>query len=161
MNVVKRYDFYLKLVVILISILQPFILLLTCGKLWSISSYWETPMQPLFIVVNAATSYYFFSTDKWLIPSVFLLLLTAFSIEMYPIIHNILAGMFFISCSYPLLSLKRFRFFGIIYLLSLVIFYFFGMLWFEIYCVLILGSYHLSILLYKNYLDNLRLSNFK
>ena len=161
MNIVKRYDFYLKLVVILISILQPFILLFTCGKLWSISSYWETPMQPLFIVVNAATSYYFFSTDKWLIPSVFLLLLTAFSIEMYPIIHNILAGMFFISCCYPLLSLKRFRFFGIIYLLSLVIFYFFGMLWFEIYCVLILGSYHLSILLYKNYLDNLRLSNFK
>ena len=156
MGIIKKYDFYIKLLVIITSIIQPFILMSICGELWSISSYWKTPLQPLFIFVNAATSYYFFSTDKWLIPSIFLLLLTAFSIELYPTIHNVFAGLFFLSCTYPLFTLKRFRFFGIIYPMSILIFLSLGMLWFEIYCVLILGSYHLTILLYKHYLDKIR-----
>jgi hypothetical protein len=153
---IKKYDFYIKLFVIILSIIQPFIFLSICGELWSISSYWRTPLQPMFIIVNAATSYFFFSTDKWLVPSILLLLLTAFSLDLYPTIHNVIAGLFFFSCTYPLLTLKRFRFFGILYLFSLFVFLLLGMLWFEIYCVLILGSYHLTILIYKNTLDKLR-----
>jgi hypothetical protein len=156
MNIIKKYDLYIKIFAIIISIIQPFILLSICGELWSISSYWKTPLQPLFIFVNAVTSYFFFSTDKWLVPSIFLLLLTAFSIELYPVTHNVFAGLFFLSCNYPLLTLKRFRFFGILYLMSIFILLSAGMLWFEIYCVLILGSYHLTILLYKHHLDKLR-----
>jgi hypothetical protein len=156
MEFIKKYDFYIKLFVIILSIIQPFIFLSICGELWSISSYWRTPLQPMFIIVNAATSYFFFSTDKWLIPSILLLLLTAFSLDLYPTIHNVIAGLFFFSCTYPLLTLKRFRFFGILYLLSLFVFLLLGMLWFEIYCVLILGSYHLIILIYKSRLDKLR-----
>ena len=156
MEFIKKYDFYIKLFVIILSIIQPFIFLSICGELWSISSYWRTPLQPMFIIVNAATSYFFFSTDKWLIPSILLLLLTAFSLDLYPTTHNIIAGLFFFSCTYPLLTLKRFRFFGILYLLSLFVFLLSGMLWFEIYCVLILGAYHLTILIYKIRLDKLR-----
>jgi hypothetical protein len=156
MEFIKKYDFYIKLFVIVLSIIQPFIFLSICGELWSISSYWRTPLQPMFIIVNAATSYFFFSTDKWLIPSILLLLLTAFSLDLYPTTHNIIAGLFFFSCTYPLLTLKRFRFFGILYLLSLFVFLLSGMLWFEIYCVLILGAYHLTILIYKSRLDKLR-----
>lgn len=156
MEFIKKYDFYIKLFVIILSIIQPFIFLSICGELWSISSYWRTPLQPMFIIINAATSYFFFSTDKWLIPSILLLLLTAFSLDLYPTIHNVIASLFFLSCTYPLLTLKRFRFFGILYLLSLFVFLLLGMLWFEIYCVLILGSYHLTILIYKNKLDKLR-----
>jgi len=156
MEFIKKYDFYIKLFVIILSIIQPFIFLSICGELWSISSYWRTPLQPMFIIVNAATSYFFFSTDKWLIPSILLLLLTAFSLDLYPTIHNVIAGLFFFSCTYPLLTLKRFRFFGILYLLSLFVFLLSGMLWFEIYCVLILGAYHLTILIYKIRLDKLR-----
>jgi len=156
MEFIKKFEFYIKIFVILLSIIQPFILLSICGELWSISSYWRTPLQPMFIMINAATSYFFFSTDKWLVPSIFLLLLTAFSIELYPVTHNVFAVLFFLSCNYPLLTLKRFRFFGVLYLMSIFVLFSAGMLWFEIYCVLILGSYHLTILLYKHYLDKLR-----
>ena len=127
-----------------------------CGELWSLSSYWRTPLQPMFIIINAATSYFFFSTDKWLIPSIFLLLLTAFSLDLYPTTHNVFAGLFFLSCAYPLLTLKRFQFFGILYFMSIFVLLYSGMLWFEIYCVLILGSYHLTILIYRKNLDVLR-----
>ena len=156
MGFIRKYDFYIKLFVIILSIIQPFILMSICGELRSISSYWKTPLQPMFIIVNAATSYFFFSTDKWLVPSILLLLLTAFSLEMYPTTHDVLAGLFFFSCSYPLMTLKRFQFFGILYYMSIFVLLYSGMLWFEIYCVLILGSYHLTILLYKHHLDKLR-----
>lgn len=156
MDLIKKYDLYIKIFVIILSIIQPFILLSICGEQWSISSYWRTPLQPMFIIINAATSYFFFSTDKWLVPSIFLLLLTAFSIDLYPTTHNVFAGLFFLSCNYPLLTLKRFRFFGVLFIMSIFVLLSAGMLWFEIYCVLILGSYHLTILLYKHYLDKLR-----
>ena len=156
MDFIKKYQLYIKLIVILLSIIQPFVFLSICGELWSISSYWRTPLQPMFILVNAATSYFFFSTDKWQVPSFLLLLLTAFSLEMYPTTHNVLAGLFFLSCTYPLMTLKRFQFFGVLYLMSFLVLLYSGMLWFEIYCVLILGSYHLTILIYKNRLDKLR-----
>jgi hypothetical protein len=153
MSYIQKYDFHIKLIVIILSMIQPFILLSICGELWSISNYWRTPLQPLFIIMNAATSYFFFTTDKWLIPSIFLLLLTAFSIDLFPIVHNVFAGIFFLSCISPLMSLKKFSHFGYLYLISILVFLFFGMLWFEIYCVLILGSYHLTLLLYKRDLD--------
>lgn len=156
MNFIKKYDFYIKLFVITLSIIQPFLLLSICGELWSLSSYWRTPLQPMFIIINAATSYFFFSTDKWLVPSIFLLLLTAFSLDLYPTTHNVFAGLFFLSCSYPLFTLKRFQFFGVLYYMSIFVLLYSGMLWFEIYCVLILGSYHLTILIYKKNLDMLR-----
>lgn len=156
MTVAKKFDFYLKLAVILISISQPFILITTQGWMWSISSYWTTPMQPLFIFVNAGTSYYFFHNEKWKMPGVFLLLLTAFSVEQYKLIHNLFAAGFFLSCLYPMLHLKRFRFLGLLYLLCIPLFPFIGMLFFEIYCVLVVGIYHLCILLYKEYLEKLR-----
>ena len=156
MEFIKKYDLFIKLIVIILSRIQPFILMSICGELWSLSSYWRTPLQPMFIIINAATSYFFFSTDKWLVPSIFLLLLTAFSLDLYPTTHNVFAGLFFLSCNYPLLTLKRFQFFGVLYLMSIFVLLSAGMLWFEIYCVLILGSYHLTILLYKHYLDKLR-----
>ncbi len=159
MTLAKKYDFILKLFVIIISIIQPFILIATQGIHWSISSYWMTPMQPLFIIVNAGTSYYFLHNEKWQIPGIFLLLLTAFSVEQWKLIHNIFAGLFFISCLYPMLHLKRFRFLSLLYLLSIPLFPVVGMLIFEIYCVMILGIYHLAILLYKEYLLKIRSEN--
>jgi hypothetical protein len=161
MTLAKKYDIYLKLAVILISISQPFILIGTQGWLWSISSYWNTPMQPIFIFVNAGTSYYFLHNEKWQVPGIFLLLLTAFSVEQYKLIHNIFAAGFFLSCLYPMLHLKRFRILGFLYLLCIPLFPFIGMLFFEIYCVVIVGIYHLCILLYKEYLDRTRQQNLE
>ncbi len=159
MTITKKYDFYLKLAVILISISQPFILIMTQGYLWSISTYWNTPMQPIFIFVNAGTSYYFLHNEKWQVPGIFLLLLTAFSVEQYHLTHNIFAAGFFLSCLYPMIHLKRFRILGFLYLLCIPLYPFIGMLFFEIYCILIVGIYHLCILLYKEYLERLRHQN--
>jgi len=153
MSFIQKYDFNIKLIVIILSMIQPFILLSICGELWSLSSYWNTSLQPFFIIINASTSYFLFSTEKWIIPSVFLLLLTAFSIDLFPNLHNIFACIFFISCFPPLMTLKRFKFFGYFYLISIFVLLHLGMLWFEIYCVLVLGMYHLIIILYKRNLD--------
>ena len=159
MTLVKKYDFVLKLAVILISISQPFILISTQGFLWSISSYWNTPLQPLFIVVNAGTSYYFLNSEKWQVPAIFLLLLTAFSVEQYKILHNIFAAGFFLSCIYPMLDIKRFRILGFLYLICIPLYPILGMLFFEIYCVLVIGTYHLCILLYVERLERTRSRN--
>lgn len=147
----RNIETLIRITVILISLIHPFILL-SYGELPSMSSYWNTPLQPLFIFVNATTSFFLFSTNNWRIPSLFLLLLTAFSVFLYPIIHYTFAILFFTSCIYPLLKTKRFKYYPILYSLSLIVGLFKGLLWLEIYCVLILTTYHLHTLLYKEYL---------
>lgn len=156
MDILKKYDFTLKLLLVLISILQPFILISTQGLLWSISSYWNTPLQPLFILINAGTSYYFFNSEKWRLSGVLLLLLTAFSVENYLMIHNIFAVGFFLSCIYPMVFIKRFRILAFLYLMCIPLYPLLGMLFFEIYCVLIIGIYHLLTLIYQKRLENIR-----
>ena len=58
----KRTDqpnFILKIGIIFLSFITPFVMLFSYGKLDSISSYWDTPLQPLFILTNALTTYVF------------------------------------------------------------------------------------------------------
>lgn len=153
MNKLLKYDFWIRLFVVLISFIQPFILLLFCGELSSISSYWDTPLQPLFIFTNAATSYFFFSMRNWKLPSLLLLLLTAFSVMLYPTVHNIFAVSFFILCMYPLYKTKRFKYYLWIYALSSVIFFLFGILWAEIFGIMVLTAYHTQTLIYKRSLE--------
>ena len=161
MTLLKKYDFILKLSLIIISVLQPFILISTQGILWSISSYWSTPLQPIFILVNAGTSYYFFNNEKWQTPGIFLLLLTSFSVEKYLLLHNIFAVGFFLSCIYPMVYIKRFRIMAFLYLLSIPLYFIIGMLFFEIYCIIVLGIYHLCILCYEKYLRYFARPNVK
>ena len=149
---INNINFIIRLFVILVSLLQPFILIYFCGELPSISKYWGTPLQPLFIFINATTSYFFFGLKEWRIPSIFLMLLTAFSVELYPLAHNIFAVLFFLSCLYSLYKTKRFRFYTIFYSFSLLVGFFFGILWLEIFAILVLTAYHLNVLIYKEYL---------
>jgi hypothetical protein len=156
LRIFQNLDLLLRIVVILVSLLHPFILLLTYGELPSMSSYWETPLQPLFIFTNASTSYFLFGLKDWKFSSIFLLLLTAFSVSLYPQLHNIFAILFFICCLYPLIMSKRFRYYSIIYSLSIIVGIFFGILWLEIYAVLVLTAYHLHTLWYKEFLISQR-----
>lgn len=132
----------IKIGVILLSAIQPFILIYNCGQLGSLSSYWGTYLQPLFIFTNVVISYYFYSLNRWKLPSLLLVLLTSFSSELYPYIHNIISGLFFISCLYPLFKTKRFKFYFYLYGLSPIIGFTKSILWFEVYCILILCFYH-------------------
>lgn len=146
-----------KIGAILLTIISPFIFIGLGGFSNSLSDYWLTNMQPLFIFTNAITSYYLFSTPNWKYPSAFLLLLTAFSVEDYRTVHNIFAIMFFILCLVAILTDKRYRIYALPYLAS--IFWVKGIdkiLVAEIIAVYVLCAYHITVILHYAYIDTLR-----
>jgi hypothetical protein len=153
---IKSFDFIRRLFVIVLAILQPFIIYFYCGELSSISQSWETNLQFLFILTNALVSYFFFEIDEWKIPSMFLLLLTAFSVPDHFWLHNIFAILFFLSCLVPLYLTKRFKYYLYIYLLSILFWIFNGFFWMETWGILTLCSYHLHLMLYRYLLLNKR-----
>jgi len=158
----KPNDITYKFGAILLALITPIILILVEGYNISISAYWTTNMQPLFIFTNAVTSYYLFSSPKWRIPSSLLLLLTAFSVEEYQVIHNILAISFFIISWVCILIDKRYRFYAIPYLLSL--YWYNGvndMLITEIIAVYVLCLYHSTELIHFKWLDYKRKTRLK
>jgi hypothetical protein len=57
----KKYDFYVRLFVVLLAMIQPYIIYQVYEGLSAISLVWGTILEPLFIVTNALTSYYLFS----------------------------------------------------------------------------------------------------
>lgn len=139
-------DFWLKVTAIVLAIISPFILIFFGGEvLPSLSTYWKTDLQPLFIATNAITSYYMFSIKRWRMSSLFLLLLTAFSVELYPLFHNIISIIFFVTNLYPMFILKRFRWIMYVYLATIPIF-FYSILWGEVIAIIILAIYHSAVL---------------
>lgn len=134
-----------KLFVLLLALLQPLIIILCYGvDVYSISAIWLTTLQPLFIITNAFTSYYLFDLKRWRVPSLFLLLLTAFSIEFSMITHNIFAIIFFVTCVYSLFGIRRLRWYILIYILSLLVLVFTSsVFWTEVWAIIVICSYHL------------------
>lgn len=137
---------YLKFLVILLAVISPWVMILVEGPIVSLSTYWLTSMQPLFIFTNAVTSYFLFSTKRWQIPSGLLLLLTAFSVQAHPSVHNVVAISFFISCMIPILYSKRLKYYVLLYLCSLF-FLFESILYAEICSITVLCAYHTHTLL--------------
>ena len=133
------------MIVIIFAAISPFICLLSFGYLESLSSYWNTPLQPLFIFANASTSYYLIKIDNWKPSAVLLVLLTAFSVEYYDTLHNILAVLFFIVTIQPLRKSNNFRFCLKLYLSSLLLVPF-SLFFAEIIAILAMCIYHILIL---------------
>lgn len=142
---ISRNDFILRILVIMVALLSPFIYIGFIGELPSISSYWATKMQPMFIIVNASTSYFLFSINKWRIPAVLLLLLTAFSFDIHPILHNIFAILFFLFNLYPLYLNKKLKWVIIPYITS-ALFLLNSILYAEIFAIIIICCFHLYVL---------------
>ena len=144
----KRTDqpnFILKIGIIFLSFITPFVMLFSYGKLESISSYWDTPLQPLFILTNALTTYVFMDLPKWRLSGIFLFLLTIFSLDYYNDLHDIFAIIFFIVNLYPLYSLQRYRIVIAPYLLSCI--WLPDLFWFEVQAITVLCLYHLNLLI--------------
>ena len=120
MNPIDK-DFILRILVIVSALISPFFYINIVGKLPSISSYWETQMQPLFIIINASTSYFLFSIKRWRISAILLLFLTAFSVESFVSLHNIFSIAFFLFNLYPIYLNKKIRWILIPYTLSVVL----------------------------------------
>lgn len=151
----NQKDFILRFLVILMAAIAPFIYIGSIGELPSISSYWITSMQPIFIIVNASTSYFLFSLNRWRIPAVMLLLLTAFSFNNNESLHNIFAICFFLFNFYPLLLNKKINWMIVPYSAS-ILFLFHSILYAEIFAITILCLFHLHELLRYNRIQKQR-----
>ena len=152
----RSFDFITRMFVVVLAVLQPFIIYFYCGEINSISQSWSTELQFLFILTNALVSYFFFDLDDWKIPSMFLLLLTSFSVTDHFWLHNIFAILFFVTCLIPLYLTKRFKFYLSIYLLSILFLVFNGLFWMETWGILTLCAYHLHLIIYGYLLLNRR-----
>lgn len=151
---ISKFELFKRLFTTVIALLQPFIIYFTCGDLVSISQSWTTPLQPLFIFTNALVSYFFFDIHNWRISAVLLLLLTVFSVQDHFVLHNVLAVMFFVFSAIPLWSIKKFRIYLPIYLISIVFLFFDGFYWMETWAIMTLCFYHLHLILYRYLLEN-------
>ena len=88
---IRIYEYRMKISVIILAAITPILCMLIHGYEPSLSTYWKTDLQPLFIIANASTSYYLYSVKKWKMSAFLLLMLTAFSVELYREVHDILA----------------------------------------------------------------------
>ena len=119
----------------------------------SLSQCWSTDLQPIFIISNVVTSYLFFSLPSWKVPSIFLILLTAFSHSLFLEAHNLFAIGFFFSSIYSLWFIKRLPIYYWLFFISLLIMSF-SLIWGEVLAIWVLCVYHLHLLLYKEKLYN-------
>ena len=138
--------FGLKILVICLAVVHPLIFLSIFGERVTLSSYWDTTFQPLFIISNASTSYFLFSLKYWKLPSLFLLLLPAFPVFTFPLTHNILAGLFFIGAGAALFNRPTFRRYTSLYVSTLLL-SFISWFWVEVGAIWVLCLYHLNVLL--------------
>jgi hypothetical protein len=145
MKILTPYQYWVRVIVIFLATLSPFICILSEGVLGSLSKYWTTELQPLFIVANATTSYYLYSMKQWRLSALMLLLLTAFSVDLFKVTHDILAILFFLLNIRPLRVTNHFKWVLFLYLSSLILLPF-GMLWAEIVAIDALCIYHFLLL---------------
>ena len=135
-------NIYVKFFVMTLSMVSPFIYMWISGHQDSISGYWETSIQPLFIFVNASTSYYLFSIKNWWIPAFFLMLLTSFSVTNFFVVHHIFAIAFFFFCGVSILK-SKIKIYIFPYLLSLIPLAFGSLIWAEIMGILTICLFHI------------------
>jgi len=104
-----KEQYWIRMIVIFFAALAPYLCLFGYGPLPSLSSYWNTDMQPIFIVANATTSYYLYTMPSWKFSAILLLLLTAFSVDVYLYTHTVLAILFFIVTLVPMYYSNNYR----------------------------------------------------
>ena len=148
-------DYLIRIFVIILAFTFPFICLSYGETRESISSYFNSSLQPIYIISNTLTAYLLYSLDKWKCPAIFLLFLVAFPLEGYKIVHNIFAYGFFFSCFAPIFKHNRLKLYSIPYLLSLI-FLMDSFLWTEIVCILTLCIFHGHLLYLKYSVDTKR-----
>ena len=143
----SRVELSVRTLALLLALVAPLACVATYGWEHSYSQYWETPLQPLFILSNIITAYYLFDSDRWKVPAIFLVLLVGFSVEDYVNTHNIFAIAFFIACAIPLWTTNHFKWILTPYLAcTMLVFY--DMLLAELIAVSCLVLFH-GLMLYK------------
>jgi hypothetical protein len=144
----------------MIAMFSPFFCILYSGELDSYSEYWQTDTRPLFIFTNAATSYFLFSINKWRIPAICLMLLTAFSFDQYFWVHNITAICFFVASLISISLSKKNQYYVLPYLLSIIVLLESGILWGEICAITVICAFHLHRLI-RYYRIDIKRKNYR
>lgn len=151
----EKTEFALRICVVLLTMLAPFLYLGFHGYELSVSTYWNSEWRPLYIISNAATSYFLFSLSNWKIPATFLMLLTAFAVDQYMFMHNFFAGCFFVFSFFCLLFSKRFKWYWKIYIVCSFI-ALINLLLGEILVIELIAMYHLQMLMHKKIIEKRR-----
>jgi hypothetical protein len=133
------------LAAVALAIAAPIIMIASHGVLPSLSKYWETEWQPLFILCNAVTSYFFFTLPRWRLAAAALMLLTAFSVTDWPFAHNMFAVVFFAAAYRVMWLSERYPVFLLMYGLGIIVMPF-SFLWGEIVSIAALSMYHGTII---------------
>lgn len=128
-------EFLIRLCIVILASLSPFICIFSIGVESSISAYCNTSAQPLFTVSNILVAYYFLSIKKWRVSAIMLIALTSFPVVSYGFLHNTLAILFFLTNLYPLYITNHYRWVVILYLSSLPVLLLKGILWAEIVAI--------------------------
>ncbi len=132
---------------LLLAVVAPFACVAAYGWTDSYSQYWNTPLQPVFVLSNIVTAYYLFDSEKWKVPAIFLILLISFSVEKYLQMHNWMAVCFFVGCLGPLWITNHFRWILWPYLACIAV-VFYDMLLAELIAISCLVLFH-GLMLYK------------
>lgn len=141
----NTYGYRWRVIIILLSVLYPFFCIVNSGIRGSLSEYWITESQPIFIFANIITAYYFVQLDNWIKPGILLLFVTAFSVDVYPTAHNICAILFFLSVFISLINSKRFKYLPVIYFIGGILMIY-NLLIGEVLSILVIGAHHLLTL---------------
>ncbi len=142
----RSYGYYWRLSTIVGCCLYPILCVLIDGYEISLSKYFHTSVQPLYLLCNIATVYYFLQLKDWSIPGVLLLFLTIFSVDKYMMLHNIFAVAFFLSVFYALTRSKRYTYLKYIFMIGLVCCAY-SLLLGEIICIFTASLHHYLFLL--------------
>ncbi len=142
----KSYGFYWRLLTIVSCCLYPLLCLAINGYEVSLSKYFDTSTQPIYLLCNIATVYYFLQLKEWSIPGVLLLFVTVFSVSEYPITHNAFAVLFFVTMLIALLQSKRFKYIRYIFILGLLS-CLYSLLIGEIICIFAVSFHHYLFML--------------
>ena len=148
---ITKSDLFEKLLTSFLAILTPFIIHFFYPCLGTVSQSWNTPLQPMFIISNALVSFYFFKIPKWRVSAILLLLLTAFSVKDYFVLHNIFALTFFIFSGFALTNIHRFNYYFLLYLSSICVFPL-GLYWVETWAIVSIALYHIHLSIYTYFL---------
>jgi hypothetical protein len=128
-------EYFTRLLVVIFAAVSPFICVASLGVDVSLSAYWNTDLQPLFIIANFSTAYYLLGIKNWEFSAILLMGLTSFSVNLYGDLHNTLAVVFFMANLYPLYKTNHYKWVIFMYLSSLPVLFFLGMLWGEIVAI--------------------------
>ena len=108
----------------------------------TLSTLAGTPLEPFLISTAATTSLSLFASRSWRVPAILILFLAAFSVHLYPVTHNVIAGAFYLTSFYLILTDKRLNFYALGIAAS-IISSTFGLLWFEVTANLAVIGFHL------------------